>query len=49
MLQVVLPKILPSNYCLSQIIPFEGKSDLDKQIEKKLKNYNTPDTVFLIA
>ncbi|VVH63956.1 hypothetical protein BSPWISOX_2438 [uncultured Gammaproteobacteria bacterium] len=48
MLQVVLPKILPSNYCLSQIIPFEGKSDLDKQIEKKLKNYNTPDTVFLI-
>lgn len=48
MLQIILPKILPDNYHLSQIIPFEGKSDLDKQIEKKLKNYNKPNTVFLI-
>jgi hypothetical protein len=48
MLQIVLPKILPDNYRLSQIITFEGKSDLDRQIEKKLKNYNTPNTVFLI-
>ncbi len=35
MLDIILPKILPNNCCLYQIIPFEGKQDLDKQIEKK--------------
>jgi hypothetical protein len=48
MLQVVLPKILPDNCPLSRVIAFEGKSDLDKQIERKLKIYNTPNTHFLI-
>jgi hypothetical protein len=48
MLNIVLPKILPEYCNLSQIIAFEGKNDLDKQIEKKLKHYNTPNTVFLI-
>ncbi len=47
MLQIVLPEILPDNFSHS-VIPFEGKNDLDKQIEKKLKNYKTPNTVFLI-
>jgi hypothetical protein len=48
MLNIVLPKILPDNCHLSRIIPFEGKNDLDKQIEKKLRNYNIPNTYFLI-
>ncbi len=48
MLQIVLPKILPNNCCLSQIIPFEGKQDLEKNIALKIKNYNIPDTKFLI-
>ncbi|MDC9715312.1 MAG: DUF4276 family protein [Gammaproteobacteria bacterium] len=48
MLQIVLPKILPNECCLSQIISFEGKNDLDKQIKKKIQNYNIPDTYFLI-
>ncbi|AYQ56287.1 hypothetical protein MS2017_0548 [Bathymodiolus thermophilus thioautotrophic gill symbiont] len=47
MLEIVLPKILPDNFSFL-VISFEGKSDLDKQIEKKLKNYQRPDTVFLI-
>jgi hypothetical protein len=48
MLQIILPKILPDTYTLSTIISFEGKGDLDKQIEKKLKNYQTAGTCFLI-
>lgn len=48
MLGVILPKILPNNCHLSPIISFEGKSDLDKHIEKKLQGYNVPNTKFLI-
>ncbi|SMN01869.1 hypothetical protein SPONL_185 [uncultured Candidatus Thioglobus sp.] len=48
MLDIVLPKILPKNCTSSPAINFEGKSDLDKQIERKLTHYNTPNTIFLI-
>ncbi|BAS68118.1 DUF4276 family protein [Bathymodiolus septemdierum thioautotrophic gill symbiont] len=47
MLRIVLPKILPNN-SLHSIFSFEGKSDLDRQIKKKLKNYNLPGARFLI-
>jgi len=47
MLEIILRRIFLDNISFI-VISFEGKSDLDKQIEKKIKNWNTPDTVFLI-
>lgn len=47
MLDIVLPKILPSGVEFDTFF-FQGKQDLEKNIEKKLKNWQTPNTVFLI-
>ncbi len=47
MLKAVVPKIL-KNGINPLYITFEGKQDLEKQIESKLKNWNTPNTKFLI-
>src|SRR5271157_72534 len=38
--QPVLPEV---NY-----IRFEGKSDLDKRLERKLRAYNNPDAYFIV-
>ena len=48
MLEIVLPKILTDNCRLFAVISFEGKQDLQKNIQFKLQHYNIPDTKFLI-
>ncbi|SFV86463.1 hypothetical protein MNB_SUP05-SYMBIONT-4-722 [hydrothermal vent metagenome] len=47
MLDIILPKLISGTSY--QIIHFEGKQDLEKNIGLKLKNWCTPDTVFLIT
>jgi len=47
MLQGLLPRILPEGVS-HRCVPFEGKQDLDKQIERRLRGWIQPATVFLI-
>ena len=47
MLKVVCRSILPAEVQTRYIV-FEGKQDMDKQLEKKLKHWNAPDSVFLV-
>ena len=47
MLKGVLPKILPS-HVIPRYIVFEGKQDLEKQLERRLKHWKTPNTRFLV-
>lgn len=50
MLKGILPKIFPEHEEKYHIItiPFEGKQDLEKQLERKIKYWQLPDTSFLI-
>ncbi|MDD3016717.1 MAG: DUF4276 family protein [Lactococcus chungangensis] len=47
MLKVVLPKLLPNNVNFRYIV-FEGKQDLEKQLEGKLRGWQAPNSYFLI-
>ncbi len=47
MLNILLPKLFPENVEF-KFVSFEGKQDLEKQIEKKLRGWNRPNSVFLI-
>ncbi len=47
MLNVLLPKILPENIKAFPLV-FEGKSDLDKRIVKRIRGWRTPNTHFLV-
>lgn len=47
MLEVILPKILAEPYHIVYIT-FEGKQDLDKKIEAKVRGWLKPNSVFLI-
>ncbi len=47
MLKGLLPKIIQSNVYVKYIV-FEGKQDLEKQVERKLKLWRLPDSVFLV-
>jgi hypothetical protein len=47
MLEIILPKLIPS--IETTVINFEGKQDLEKNIENKLRLWQTPDTVFLVT
>ena len=47
MLKAVLPRIIPPTIT-TKFIVFEGKQDLEKQIERRLKGWQMPDTRFLI-
>ena len=47
MIEIVLAKISSSNL-KARFIVFEGKSDLEKQIVRKLKGYNNPDAKFIV-
>lgn len=47
LLDAFLPRILPAGVT-HKCIPFEGKQDLDKQIERRIKGWIAPDTAFLI-
>jgi hypothetical protein len=47
-LKVLLPKILPNNVYF-QLVPHEGKSDLDRSIPKKLRAWRAPGVRFVIV
>jgi hypothetical protein len=47
LLQSVLPKIIPEDVDVCYFA-FQGKQDLDKNLEKKLRFWQKPDTVFLV-
>lgn len=47
MLEIVLPKILPETVEIHYAV-FEGKQDLEKNIEKRLRYWQKPDTCFLV-
>ena len=47
MLKAVLPKILPSEINI-KYLTFEGKQDLEKQLERRLKGWQQPNSVFLV-
>ena len=47
MLKGVLPNILPEGIVVKFII-FEGKQDLEKQLERKLKGWQQPNSAFLV-
>jgi len=47
MLLNIVPQIINEEIDVRYIV-FEGKQDLEKQIEKKLRGYNTPDAKFII-
>lgn len=47
MLEGLLPRILPSSVTY-QCVVFEGKQDLERQIEKRLRGWQRPCTAFLV-
>ncbi|MDT8446281.1 MAG: DUF4276 family protein [bacterium] len=47
MLEGILPKIVPEEISI-KYIKFNGKQDLEKNLLKKLKHWNLPDTHFVI-
>lgn len=47
MLEGLLPKILPGDV-VARYVVFEGKSDLENQIEKRLRGWCLPDCVFMV-
>lgn len=46
-LNIILPQILPQEIYF-QVIPHEGKSDLQKSIPRKLKAWQNPNVFFII-
>lgn len=42
-----LPKCLPNGWSF-QLIPHEGKSDLEKSLGRKLRAWNEPDVTFMV-
>ncbi|MBZ4201940.1 MAG: DUF4276 family protein [Methylovulum sp.] len=47
MLKGVLPKILPEGINVKYVV-FEGKQDLEKQLERRLKGWQQPNSAFLV-
>lgn len=47
MLRSVLPRILPVDVDVKFII-FEGKQDLERQMERRLRYWQVPDSLFLV-
>lgn len=47
MLEGLLPRLLPSDLSVRYIV-FEGKSDLEAQIARRLQHYRTPNARFVI-
>lgn len=47
MLDGLLPRLLPNGICY-RCVPFEGKQDLEKQLPRKLRGWNTPNTWFIV-
>lgn len=47
MLKGVLPRLLPDNVGATHLI-FEGKSDLDKRLEKRIRGWLKPNSMFCV-
>lgn len=47
MLEGLLPRMLPADVFPKYIV-FEGKSDLEKQLERRLKGWLAPDSLFVV-
>lgn len=47
MLKVVINRMYADSVNMIPVV-FEGKQDLEKQLERKLRNWRMPDSVFLI-
>ena len=47
MLQGFLPRLLPAAVTV-RYVPFEGKSDLERQLVRKLRGWRTPETRFVV-
>ena len=47
MLQGVIPRIIPEGITV-RYVPFEGKQDMNRQLERKLRGWLTPDTCFIV-
>jgi len=47
MLKGILPKLLPDGFSVKYIV-FEGKQDLEKQLERRLKGWQQANTAFLV-
>lgn len=47
MLKGILPNILPEDVNVKFLV-FEGKQDLEKQLERRLKGWQQPNSVFLV-
>ncbi len=48
LLDNLLPRLFPPDAFSCQCIPFEGKSNLQKQLPKKLRGWLMPDTLFVV-
>ncbi len=46
-LEGVFPRLLPDGISVKYVV-FEGKQDLEKQIVRKLRNWQKPNSVFLV-
>jgi len=47
MLKGILPRLLPEEI-IPRYLVFEGKQDLDKRLEKRVRGWRTPDTFFVV-
>ena len=47
MLKNLLPRILPDNVTVRYVV-FDGKQDLERQLERKLRGWRVPDTRFVV-
>lgn len=47
MLEGLLPRLLPKDV-VSRFIVFDGKQDLEKQLERRLRGWVTPDSLFVV-
>lgn len=48
LLKAVLPSVLPENVIL-KCFSFEGKQDLENNLDRKIRCWRTPDTKFLVV
>ncbi len=47
MLNGILPRLLPDKV-ISKFLVFEGKQDLDKRLERKVRGWRAPNTYFIV-
>lgn len=47
MLKGILPRILPEDVCPTYVV-FEGKQDLNKRVERRIRGWRAPQTRFVV-